>query len=777
MVKFIGNTIMVFFFTAFLFISCSKKEIADANYDIVPLPTDIKSVGEGIFIMDESTKIVYLENNDTLIQTANFLAEYIKQNTGLRLTVTDQSRESNIIVLQTGYENTNKESYTLDISKERIMISGASQAAVFYGIQTLRKSIPVGDKIESINFPLVNIVDYPRFGYRGMHLDVGRHMFPVESIKRYIDILALHNINRFHWHLTDDQGWRIEIKKYPELTKIGSMRAQTVIGKNSGKYDGKAYGGFYTQEEIRELVRYAQQRFITIIPEIDLPGHMLAALAAYPNLGCTGGPYKVAESWGIFDDVLCAGNDDIYPFLENVFDEVITLFPSEYIHVGGDECPKSKWEKCPKCQAKINELGLKKDEKHTAEQRLQSYVIQRIEKYINSKGRKVIGWDEILEGGIAPNATIMSWQGTEGGVEAARQHHDVIMTPTTYLYFDYYQALDIKDELFGIGGYVPIEKVYSFEPVPNELSDEEKSYIIGTQANVWTEYMKDFNHVEYMVLPRMAALSEIQWVEPEKKNYESFLPRLAKLTRLYKKLGYNYATHIFNIEGKVETDNENKQLNMTLSTFDNASIYYTLDGAVPDENSKLYNGVIHIGQNVHLKAVAIRENEKSRIYERELYINKATFKPIVLENKPWGRYSYAGASTLVDGQLGGDVYASGGWIGFQNDLIATIDLEKIMDISTVRLGIFIDVASWIFNVSEYSVSISIDDKVYKPVYTKEYLPVEENYRIGAEYLDAKFPQEKAKYVRIVAKYLRSQPSWAGGAGKPASIFVDEIQID
>ena len=480
--KFSPKSILILLF--FILISCSDKKTIEAGYQIVPLPQEISQNGNGNFILDKQTVIVYDENNDTLRQTASFLSEYIKQNTGIHIRITDQPKEKNIILLNTQYTHHNPEAYNLIIDQDKILISGASLPAVFYGIQTLRKSIPIQNNTTTIIFPAVHIKDYPRFSYRGMHLDVGRHMFPTESIKKYIDILALHNINKFHWHLTDDQGWRIEIKKYPELTQIGSMREQTLIGKNSGEYDGKPYGGFYTQDEIREIVKYAQDRFITIIPEVDLPGHMLAALSTYPNLGCTGGPYKVAQTWGVFDDVLCAGNEEIYPFLENVFDEVIELFPSEYIHIGGDECPKSRWEKCPKCQAKIRELGIKEDAEHTIEEKLQSHVIQRMEKYINSKGRKIIGWDEILEGGIAPNASIMSWRGLEGGIEAARQQHDVIMTPTDYLYFDYYQALDIKDELFGIGGYVPLEKVYSFNPLPKELTIEEQKYIIGVQANV-----------------------------------------------------------------------------------------------------------------------------------------------------------------------------------------------------------------------------------------------------------------------------------------------------
>jgi len=757
-------------------ISCSDKQTIEANYEVVPLPQEIKKINNNYFILNKETEIVCTIENDTLKQIADFLSEYIRQNTGIHINVTNELKSKNVIILSTGYIHVNPEAYNLTVNQDNIQINGSSTPAVFYGIQTLRKSIPIGQNISNVILPTVDITDYPRFSYRGMHLDVGRHMFPTDSIKKYIDILALHNINRFHWHLTDDQGWRIEIKKYPELAQIGSVREQTVIGKNSGKYDGKSYGGFYTQDEIKDIIKYAQERFITIIPEIDLPGHMLAALATYPNLGCTGGPYKVAGSWGVFDDVLCAGNEEIYPFLEDIFDEVIALFPSEYIHIGGDECPKTRWKKCPKCQKKIKELGIKGDSEHSAEQRLQSYVIQRMEKYINSKGRKIIGWNEILEGGIAPNATIMSWQGLEGGIEAARQQHNVIMTPTNYLYFDYYQSVDINDEIFGVGGYVPVERVYNFEPIPTELTPEEQQYIIGLQANVWTEYMKDFNHVQYMILPRIAALAEIQWTKPELKDYNKFLFRLAELTKLYSRLEYNYATHIFNVEGKIESDN-NKSLNLSLSTFDDAPIYYTLNGSEPDINSIPYKEAIEIGKKIEIKAVAIRNNVKSKTFQRNLNINKATFKPITLENKPWGRYSYAGTPTLVDGQLGGDVYTSGGWIGFQKDLIAIIDLEEITEISEVNLGTFVDPSGWIFNASEYSVYTSEDNKSYRKIYKKEYPPVEEEYVSGAMYLEAQFHPINTRYVKVVAKCLQKQPLWSEKAGEPAILFVDEIQID
>ena len=570
--------------------ACSDGKIAKGDYGIIPLPQEVSMVNGSSFVLTPSTSIIYPEGNDLLKQAGEFLASYIKEATGYAPKVgTDKS--SKPIHLSVDKSISNPEGYRLTVTPEGIEIAGASEAGVFYGVQTLRKSIPAVAEGMNIELPAVTINDYPRFAYRGMHLDVSRHFFPADSIKKYIDILALHNMNTLHWHLTDDQGWRIEIKKYPELTKIGSQRKETVIGRNSGEYDGKPYGGFYTQDEIRDVIAYAKERFVTIIPEIDLPGHQQAALAAYPDLGCTGGPYEVWTQWGISDDVICAGNDKAMQFLEDVLSEVIDLFPSEYIHIGGDECPKVRWKTCPKCQARIKAEGIKGDQKHSAEEYLQSYVISRMEKFVESKGRHIIGWDEILEGGLAPNATVMSWRGVDGGIEAAKQHHNVIMTPNTYLYFDYYQSTDTENEPLAIGGYLPLERVYSLEPTAG-IPDEYKKYVIGVQANLWTEYIPTFSQVEYMVMPRMAALAEVQWTDPSKKEYQSFLPRLVRMTKLYDRLGYNYAKNIFDIHAEFTTDTENSEVVVTLSTLGDGDIYYTLDGSEPTNASNKYEAPV-----------------------------------------------------------------------------------------------------------------------------------------------------------------------------------------
>ena len=474
-----------------LFASCSDKPLTVADYKVIPLPSQIDMRQQSPFILKDGIKVFYPSGNQKMQRNAAMLASYIKQQTGIELNVQEGDADNNSIILSLGLKSENPEAYKLSVDKNKVLIQAASEAGVFYGIQTLRKSIDISQG-KDVELPAVEIMDQPKFAYRGMMLDVARHFFTVDEIKTYIDIMALHNINRFHWHLSEDQGWRIEIKKYPKLTEVGSKRKETVIGHNSGKYDGKPYGGFYTQEEAREIVAYAAERHITVVPEIDLPGHMQAALASYPELGCTGGPYEVWTQWGVSDNVLCAGNDKTIQFIKDVLAEIIQIFPSEYIHIGGDECPKVKWASCPKCQARIKELGLKSDEKHTKEQRLQTYVMHEAEQFLNAHGRQIIGWDEILEGGLTPNATVMSWRGVSGGIEAAKQHHKAVMSPVSHLYFNLYQSEDVDNEPDAFGGYIPVKAVYNYEPVPSELTPEEKKYIIGVQANLWTEYIAEF---------------------------------------------------------------------------------------------------------------------------------------------------------------------------------------------------------------------------------------------------------------------------------------------
>lgn len=759
-----------------LMYSCGPKP-EQADYRVVPLPQEITPGMGTPFVLDNQVKILYPEGNQQMQRNAEFLAEYVKKSTGKVLETQAGTEGNKAIVLKLGLTSENPEAYQLTVTDQLVTIAAPTEAGVFRGIQTLRKSLPVVQDA-GVVLPPVAINDYPRFKYRAMMLDVSRHFFSLDSVKRYIDILALHNINNFHWHLSDDQGWRIEIKKFPKLTEIGSQRKETVIGRNSGKYDGIPYGGYFTQEEAKEVVAYAKERYINVIPEIDMPGHMLAALTAYPELGCTGGPYEVWPMWGVADDVLCAGNDKTLEFIDGVLGELIEIFPSEYIHVGGDECPKVRWEKCPKCQARIKKLGLKPKNGHSSEERLQSFIISHAEKFLNQHGRRIIGWDEILEGGLAPNATVMSWRGTEGGIEAARLGHDVIMVPTTYLYFDYYQTKDTKDEPLAIGGYVPIENVYHFEPVPSVLNAEQKKHIIGLQANLWVEYIPTFKHVEYMVLPRMAALCEVQWTMPEKKNYEDFLTRLPHLFAVYNLEGYNFAKHLYNITAEFTPNEAEGKLDVTLSTIDHADIHYTLDGTEPTEASPKYNGILKIDGACTLKAVAIRPTGNSKVLSEQISFNKATLKPVTMNQPVNKQYEFKGAPTLVDGLKGGANYKTGRWIAFyKNDMEAVIDLQKPVEISGIALSTFVEKGDWVFDTRGISVAVSEDGKDFKEVASENYPAMKQTDRNGVYDHQLSFSPVTARYVKVTALSEHSIPDWHGGKGNFGFLFVDEIAVN
>ena len=770
--------------------SCQTEKKAD--YQVIPLPQEVVLTQEKPFLLNKNVSITYPEGNLLLKRNAEFLSGYIRQATGYTPPVKglkDGETAKHAINLGLDADIANKEGYVLTTTSEGIQINGQTENGVFYGCQTLRKSIPAEAQGADILLPAGSIKDEPRFTYRGMHLDVCRHFFPLEFIKEYIDLLALHNMNTFHWHLTDDQGWRIEIKKYPKLTEVGSKRNCTVVGKaRSGKYD--------TQEQAKEIVKYAQERYITVIPEVDLPGHMLAALAAYPDMGCTGGPYKVSPDWGIFEDVLCIGNEQSMQFLEDVMAEITEIFPSKFVHIGGDEAPRTRWAKCPKCQARIKAEGLKTDKQHTAEDRLQSYCMTRIEKFLNSKGRQIIGWDEILEGDVAPNATVMSWRGTSGGIKAAQMGHDVIMTPNLYCYFDYLQTADSKDEPLGIGGYVPVEKVYSLDPTA-ALTEEQAKHILGAQANLWTEYIATTEHAEYMILPRMAALAEVQWTQPEKKDYADFPQRLPRLIKFYQRDSMNYAKHIFDIQAEYTTTQEEDgsgsgAIVATLRTIDNAPIYYTLDGTEPTTASEQYNGTgIVIRQSADLRAVAIRPEGKSKVTEKSFYINKATFCPIELTGtQPTPKYAFKGATALVDGMSGIDNYATGEWIGFlDGDVTAVIDLgasngnaagetvAELPEIKHVSTHAVIDMGAWVAGCTGLTVSVSNDNKSFREVAAKEF-PVEMDSRKKAvANYEVTFEPVKARYVKVLIKRTPALPKGHPGEGGTPFLFIDEIEVE
>ena len=767
---------LVGLFAAGLMLFSCSSEVKEANYQIIPIPQEIVMGQDGAFTLANGTKVLYPEGNEKMQKNAQFLADYVKELTGNTLSV-EAGTDGKGIVLQVTPNEAQPEGYQLKVAADKVVINGGSEAGVFYGIQTLRKSIPAGQGI-NVSLPAVEINDAPRFSYRGAMLDVSRHFFPVEDIKSFIDMLALHNINRFHWHLSDDQGWRIEIKSRPLLTEKGSKRTETVIGRNSGKYDGIPHEGFYTQEQIKEVIAYAADQHITIIPEIDLPGHMQAALHAYPELGCTGGPYEVWTQWGVSDNVLCAGNDEVLKFIEDVFAEIVELFPSEYIHVGGDECPKTRWQECPKCQARIKALGIKGDSKHTAEEYLQSFIINHAEKFLNSKGRQMIGWDETLEGGLAPNATVMSWRGEGGGIEAAKQKHDVIMSPNTYLYFDYYQTKDIDNEPLAIGGYLPLENVYNYEPMPKSLTPEEQKYIIGVQANLWVEYVATLSHIQYMELPRMAALSEIQWSGAEKKNYECFLSRLPQLTNLYDVKGYNYATHAFDITGRLVPNTEEEALEVIFKTIDNCPIYYTLDGTEPTAASAKYEGTLKLKESCVIKAKGIRPTGETRIFTEEIKIHKASFKPITMLQPINEQYKFEGAGVLLDGLKGNFNYKTGRWIAFyKNDMEAVIDMKQPTEISSVAISTLVEKGDWVFDARKFAVSISEDGKNFKEIAKEEYpaMTLDNPNQIYDHVLT--FDPVKTQYIKVYVQPEHKLPNWHGGKGLQSFIFIDEITVN
>lgn len=507
-----------------------------ATINILPMPQQLEEL-DGQFTLDATTKII---TSETAI--ADLLQAYLEPATGFELIIGVKSDiETNIISIAMD-ENTHEhpEGYQLEVTSDTITLTASQASGLVYGIQTLRQLLPpqimsdeVIDDVEWI-IPAVRITDSPAFAWRGLHLDVGRHMFPVEFIKKYIDMMAFYKYNTFHWHLTEDQGWRIEIQKYPKLTEISAFRDETPIPANREQGDGVPYGGFYTQDEVREVVAYAQARQIMVVPEIEMPGHVVAVLAAYPELGCVGEGYKVWTRWGIAEDVFCAGKDAVFEFLENVLTEVLELFPSEFIHIGGDECPKVRWEACPDCQSRIQAEGLEN------EHELQSWFIRRIEGWLTERNRRLVGWDEILEGGLAPNATVMSWRGSQGGIDAANAGHDVVMSPNTYCYLDYYQGEDVDNEPSAIGGYLPLKNVYQFKVVPDEIDSSKKHHILGGQGNVWTEYIQTSEHVEYMTYPRAVAIAEVLWSHPHDRDYDAFEKRLKQHLPYLQAMNVNY---------------------------------------------------------------------------------------------------------------------------------------------------------------------------------------------------------------------------------------------
>ena len=752
-------------------ISC-KFSFSQKQINIVPYPNDVK-MGKGYFELSSATKIIYGKGTEKL---ASYFKEQVTNLTGLSLKVELYSGKNpllnkNNIQLFLNDETSFKEGYTLLVSKTTIDLKAKESALLFNGIQTLLQLLPVKKSAKSISIPQLFIKDSARFSYRGMHLDVSRHFFPVAFIKKYIDLLAMHKYNTFHWHLTDDQGWRIEIKKYPLLTQIGSCRDQTLVGNyGSNKYDGTKYCGFYTQDQVKEIVQYSTDRFITVIPEIEMPGHAVAALTSYPYLGCTKGPYKTMETWGISEDVFCAGNDSTYTFVEDVLKEVMELFPSKLIHIGGDECPKVRWKTCPVCQQKIKKENLKD------EHELQSYFVKRIEKFVNSQGKNIIGWDEILEGGLAPNATVMSWRGTEGGIAAARQGNNVVMTPGSHCYFDHSQSNN--EDSITIGSYLPLEKVYEFEPVPAKLSADEAKRILGAQGNVWTEYMTNESKVEYMILPRIAALAEVLWSTTGKRDFANFEKRLPFILKRYKAMNYNYSTAFYDLNTSVIKLPSNK-IGWKLETKNKNELIFL---KINSKQVKNYSGPVLINETGEYEAAIADKNGSvnGKWINQNFKINKASGKFITLKNEPQIAYSGSGAFSLVDGvQNSKGMAKSAEFLGFLGkDLEAIIDFGEKINFSEVRIHTFTQTASWIYPAKQNSIKVLVsNDGINFMLPQNEIFTIEGNSNVINKITFS--PSQKiiqSRYIKIIAEDYGIIPEGNPGAGNAAWLFVDEVEV-
>ena len=758
--------------------ACAPKNVQTIN--VVPYPNDVQVKPGGFCVAGAGVKYDAAADE----RTKSLIDAFVQQLslvTGVESAVSETNGEIAFIL----DAEMPHEAYTLNVTKKGVEVKASGLNGFNYAIQTIKQMLPVevfgkaaaADKEWTL--PCVKINDAPRFGYRGLHMDVSRHFFDMDEVKRYLDIMEVHKLNTLHWHITDDQGWRLEIKKYPRLTEVGAVRKQTLVGHlfDSEVYDGTPYGEgcYFTQEQVREILDYAAGKGITVIPEIDLPGHMLAALAAYPELGCTGGPYDVWGKWGVADDVLCVGKEKTMQFLEDVLTEVCELFPAEYVHIGGDECPKVRWEKCPHCQAKIAELGLKDDDRFQAEHYLQGYVTSRMEKFLAEKGKKLIGWDEILEGELAPNATVMSWRGVAGGLQAVRMGHDAIMTPNTFFYLDYYQSLDKENEPLAIGGYLPVEKCYSYEPAVEGMTEEEKAHILGVQANLWTEYIATPDHLHYMLLPRLAALAEVQWCQPEVKSWERFLDSADEFCGIYDIMGYKYGDHLFDTRGVCETGDG---VSVVLEAQGETPIRYTLDESEPTVDSPLYTEPVKITESCTLKARSERGGQMSgRTFEKSFTAHKAMGRPVEIITTTHPNYTFNCPDLLTDGLVGEGPYNSGDFAGWYNQPFEVVADMGGEEYSEVTLSTIVFKYDWIMNPTSFTILTSEDGKNFTEVAHMDIECVGQmDDANGCQDYTLTFGQTSAKYLKVIAGCCTSLPEWHPGAGHPAFLFVDEVIV-
>lgn len=767
----------LFFVLLLLFSTISCYSQLSPSQGVIPVPLSIK-VQPGNFRLSQETHITW-SNEEDATTAAIFNEQLVKYFSFTAPLLKGSNNEPNLIRLQRVFtDDLPPDGYKIFIDDQQVTISAVNGAGIFYGVQTLLQLIPVTPSNPRLLSQL-SITDYPRYKWRGMHLDAARHFFSKDEVKQYIDYLAAYKFNTFHWHLTDDQGWRIEIKKYPKLTETGAWRNGTLIGhySNHPEFDTIRYGGYYSQDDIREVVAYAHQRFINIVPEIEMPGHSLAALAAYPELSCKNGPFEVGKTWGVYNDVMCPTEETIV-FMQNVLREVMDLFPSPYIHIGGDECPKEQWKESVACQKMMQQLGLKD------EAALQSYFTGRIEKFVNESGRKIIGWDEILEGGLSVNAAVMSWRGMQGGFEAASNRHEVVMTPTDFCYFDYYQSKNSKEPL-AIGGFIPLEKVYAFEPTPSLLSLENQQYILGGQANVWTEYIPSFSQLQYMIFPRMCAMSEVLWSKKEIRNYKDFTMRLsANHFPRFNAMHINYSKALLEVKMEVRDNDNGEGVIVRLATNDPANtINYNLSSYENEmlsatNNTRFETGPLDllINHSVLLNMVAkdiggTKGPESVQSFE----VNLATGKKLTLTDEADPKYNSGGAFTLVNGITGRIPWNGSEWLGFSGkNLDVMIDLEKSQFISKVTVGVLDDEGSWIYLPKQVTVSVSTDGKNFKVIAVKNNDAIK---KAGGRKISFSFSKTSVRYVKVTAINYGTIPPGKAGAGNPAWLFADEISVN
>ena len=741
---------------------------------LIPQPVQV-TTQPGVFVVGAGTNIVYPASQRELEPAAAWLAEALGQLSGRKPGINAGGVQQVELQLQKSLPS---EGYILRVQEKSILIQAGGYGGIFYGMQTLLQTLPAIRTNAPLAIPCMEVKDEPRFAWRGMHLDVSRHFFSVELVKQYIDLMASYKMNRFHWHLVDDPGWRMEIKQYPKLTAVGAWRVDHTDkpwGSRPQAQPGEkpTYGGYYTQDQLRDIVAYAARRNVTIVPEIEMPGHVASAIAAYPHLSCsqkpqlplTGGNYTGMSS------NYCAGSEEVFRFLENVLTEVLDIFPSKYIHIGGDEVDKGPWRSCARCQQRMKDEGLKNEEE------LQSYFIRRMERFLGSRQRRLIGWDEILEGGLAPGATVMSWRGEAGGIEAANMHHDVVMTPGSPCYFDHYQA-GPEGEPLAIGGMNTLKKVYDYEPIPAELPAANAKYVLGAQANLWTEFVTTASQVEYMVLPRMLALAEVVWSPRQSRNWSSFSQRLQTHFRAFDQKGLTYSKGNFKVA--IQPQTSDGRLQAALSTeIPGASIHYTLDGTDPDAKSSLYSAPVPITGSATLKAVTVVRGEVMgwKPAGQQFVMHQAVGRPVTYKN-PVSRYYMAdGPNSLTDG-IRGNLSVGKFWHGFSGtDLVATIDLGAAQTIRKVALGAMQRYNDWIFMPKWVKFEVSDDGQQFTElavvpngVAADEKTPVIRNF-------ETVFQARKARFIRVHAKVLDACPPGHPGAGKPAWLFADEIVVE